>query len=317
MTAAARERGLRDASRRRAAPERRRRDRRPGRGARPPVRHRHALPLEGARLPARRACSPARRETIERAWREKHLFGGAMRQAGIVAAAGVYALDHHVDRLADDHARARRLAEGWHAAGLPVDLDQVETNFVQLDVGALGLDRADGARAAPRSGRRALVDDPPDDRPRGDASRRRRRGDRPRDRAGAPRRSGRVSPPEQARRAARPARRDRAVRAAHALDLAPRCSATARCSGARRSGRPTSSAGRTRPPEHAYRIGSITKTFTAVCILQLRDADGARPRRPPPRRTFPRCLRDPTVARCALAPERLAARAARARSGRR
>ena len=82
-------------------------------------------------------------ETIERAWREKHLFGGAMRQAGIVAAAGVYALDHHVDRLADDHARARRLAEGWDAAGLPVDLDQVETNFVQLDVAALDLGRDD------------------------------------------------------------------------------------------------------------------------------------------------------------------------------
>jgi threonine aldolase len=80
-------------------------------------------------------------ETIERAWREKHLFGGAMRQAGIVAAAGVYALEHNIDRLAEDHARARRLGEGWHAAGLPVDLDQVETNFVQLDVGALGLGR--------------------------------------------------------------------------------------------------------------------------------------------------------------------------------
>ncbi len=80
-------------------------------------------------------------ETIERAWREKHLFGGALRQAGIVAAAGIYALDHHVERLAEDHARARRLAEGWHAAGLPIDLDQVETNFVQLDVGALGLER--------------------------------------------------------------------------------------------------------------------------------------------------------------------------------
>lgn len=80
-------------------------------------------------------------ETIERAWREKHLFGGALRQAGIVAAAGIYAFDHHVERLAEDHARARRLAEGWHAAGLPVDLDQVETNFVQLDVGALGLER--------------------------------------------------------------------------------------------------------------------------------------------------------------------------------
>jgi len=80
---------------------------------------------------------------IERAWREKHLFGGAMRQAGIVAAAGVYALDHHVDRLVDDHARARRLATALVAAGVPIDLGQVETNFVQIDVVALGLDRSD------------------------------------------------------------------------------------------------------------------------------------------------------------------------------
>jgi threonine aldolase len=71
---------------------------------------------------------------------EKHRFGGAMRQAGIVAAAGVYAIEHNIERLADDHARARRLAEGWTAAGLPVDLELVQTNFVQLDVGALGLD---------------------------------------------------------------------------------------------------------------------------------------------------------------------------------
>lgn len=83
------------------------------------------------------------RGLIERAWREKHLFGGAMRQAGIVAAAGVYALDHHVRRLADDHARARRLAERVVAAGVTIDLDRVETNFVQIDVGLLGLDRDD------------------------------------------------------------------------------------------------------------------------------------------------------------------------------
>ena len=74
-------------------------------------------------------------ERMQEARRNKHLFGGAMRQAGIVAAAGVYALDRHVDRLADDHARARRLAEGLAAAGAAVDLDQVETNFVQLEVG--------------------------------------------------------------------------------------------------------------------------------------------------------------------------------------
>ena len=78
--------------------------------------------------------------------RGKHLFGGAMRQAGIVAAAGVHALEHHVDRLADDHARARRLAEAWHGAGVPVRLDAVETNFVQVDVAPLGL-TADEAMA--------------------------------------------------------------------------------------------------------------------------------------------------------------------------
>jgi threonine aldolase len=81
-------------------------------------------------------------ERIEAAWRGKFLFGGAMRQAGIVAAAAVYALDHHVDRLAEDHARARRLAEGLAAAGLPVDPQAVETNFVGLEVAPLGLDVA-------------------------------------------------------------------------------------------------------------------------------------------------------------------------------
>ena len=78
-------------------------------------------------------------ELMQRARIEKHRFGGAMRQAGIVAAAGVYALDHNVERLADDHARARRLAEGWAEVGLPVDLELVQTNFVQLDVASLGL----------------------------------------------------------------------------------------------------------------------------------------------------------------------------------
>ena len=56
-------------------------------------------------------------EAMREARRLKHLFGGAMRQAGIVAAAGVYALEHHVERLADDHARARRLAEGCSRPG--------------------------------------------------------------------------------------------------------------------------------------------------------------------------------------------------------
>ena len=83
-------------------------------------------------------------ERIERAWRQKFLFGGAMRQAGVVAAAAVYALDHHVDRLAEDHARARRLAEALAASGLPVDVGATETNFVAIELEPLGL-RADEA----------------------------------------------------------------------------------------------------------------------------------------------------------------------------
>jgi threonine aldolase len=78
-------------------------------------------------------------ERMAKARRYKHLFGGAMRQAGIVAAAGLYALGHNVERLAEDHAHARRLAEGLADAGLPVDLEQVETNFVQLDAARLGM----------------------------------------------------------------------------------------------------------------------------------------------------------------------------------
>jgi threonine aldolase len=91
------------------------------------------------------------RAHMAKARRMKHLFGGAMRQAGIVAAAGLHAFDHHVLRLAEDHANARRLAEGLAAAGLPVDLEQVETNFVLLDVGRFGL-RGDEAIARLRAG---------------------------------------------------------------------------------------------------------------------------------------------------------------------
>ena len=59
------------------------------------------------------------------------MLGGAMRQSGIIAAAGLYALDHHVERLADDHARARRLAEGLAALpGVELDPATVETNIV-------------------------------------------------------------------------------------------------------------------------------------------------------------------------------------------
>jgi threonine aldolase len=91
-------------------------------------------------------------ELMTRARRFKHLFGGAMRQAGIVAAAGVYAFEHNIDRLADDHARAKRLAEGLAEAGLPVDPDEVETNFVQLDVAPLDLTTAEALERLHQAG---------------------------------------------------------------------------------------------------------------------------------------------------------------------
>jgi threonine aldolase len=75
------------------------------------------------------------RELIDEAWRFKQMWGGAMRQAGIVAAAGLYALDHHVDRLADDHENARILADGLaELPGVELDPADVETNIVVFGV---------------------------------------------------------------------------------------------------------------------------------------------------------------------------------------
>ena len=68
---------------------------------------------------------------IERARRMRKMLGGGMRQAGVVAAAGLIALNEMVDRLAEDHANARRLAEGLQGLpGIDIDLSRVETNMV-------------------------------------------------------------------------------------------------------------------------------------------------------------------------------------------
>lgn len=83
------------------------------------------------------------KEFIDRAWRWKHAFGGAMRQSGILAAAGVYALRHNVERLAEDHANAKLLAdglatiEGVKLAGMP------ETNILFFDPSEAGVTPAD------------------------------------------------------------------------------------------------------------------------------------------------------------------------------
>lgn len=80
------------------------------------------------------------RAFIAEARRLKHRFGGAMRQAGIIAAAGLYALEHHVERLAQDHTNAQILARGLaEIRGIEIDVAHVETNLVFFDVAGTGL----------------------------------------------------------------------------------------------------------------------------------------------------------------------------------
>lgn len=72
---------------------------------------------------------------IDRAYRFRKMYGGGMRQAGVIAAAGIHALEHHVSRLADDHRRATRLAEALNRIdAVSVDLGRVHTNLVYFDL---------------------------------------------------------------------------------------------------------------------------------------------------------------------------------------
>lgn len=83
-------------------------------------------------------CGPA--EFIERARRWRKLLGGGMRQVGVIAAAGIIALETGVDRLAEDHANARLLAHGLdEIPGITVDLSGVQTNIVNFDSARLHL----------------------------------------------------------------------------------------------------------------------------------------------------------------------------------
>src|SRR3954469_893083 len=97
------------------------------------------------------ACLAGSAELIEEAWRFKQMMGGALRQAGIVAAAGLYALDHNVERLAEDHENAGALAEGIAALpGARIDPAKVETNIVIFEVedpaGVVAALRAEGVQ---------------------------------------------------------------------------------------------------------------------------------------------------------------------------
>ncbi len=86
-------------------------------------------------------------ELVARARRIRKRLGGAMRQAGVLAAAGIVALETMIDRLADDHANARRLAEGLaELPGLTLDMESVETNMVYVDCSGTGQSSAELAK---------------------------------------------------------------------------------------------------------------------------------------------------------------------------
>ncbi len=93
------------------------------------------------------------REFVAEAWRWKQRLGGAMRQSGMLAAAALHALDHHVERLADDHANARALAVGLAALpGIAIDVASVQTNLVYFDVAGTGRTAGEIAEALAAEG---------------------------------------------------------------------------------------------------------------------------------------------------------------------
>ena len=95
------------------------------------------------------------RELIERATRYRRMFGGAMRQTGIYAAAGLYALEHHRARLAEDHANARRIAERLAGSSrVEIDLATVQTNII---VFRLGVGAPDAATVVERARERGVL----------------------------------------------------------------------------------------------------------------------------------------------------------------
>ena len=99
-------------------------------------------------------------EFIARAVTMRHRVGGGVRQIGHMAAAGILALETMIDRLADDHANARRLAEAIHEVRPDIlDLHLVQTNIIYLDTNPLGIPAAELAAKLAERGVRALVSD--------------------------------------------------------------------------------------------------------------------------------------------------------------
>ena len=127
---------------------------RPGRRVRPARRHGQICFSKGLGC-AMGAILAGSEERMEEAWRLKFLFGGALRQAGVVAAAMLYALDHNVERLAEDHARAKRLAVGTRRRRPPGRRRRrPRRTSSAIDVASTGVDAGE-AQAADRGAGRA------------------------------------------------------------------------------------------------------------------------------------------------------------------
>jgi threonine aldolase len=94
---------------------------------------------------------------VEQAWVIRKQLGGGMRQSGVLAAAGLYALDHHVERLGEDHSNARILAERLvDVPGIRIDLAATQSNIVVIDVEGTGRNPAEIVRDAERRGVRII-----------------------------------------------------------------------------------------------------------------------------------------------------------------
>jgi threonine aldolase len=90
---------------------------------------------------------------IHRVHRFRKMFGGGMRQVGIIAAAGIYAIDHHFERLKEDHQNAKRLAVGLKEfKGVSIEPKYVETNIVIFDVANTGMTGSQVAEAMKKEG---------------------------------------------------------------------------------------------------------------------------------------------------------------------
>jgi threonine aldolase len=98
------------------------------------------------------------RDFIKRCRRYRKMYGGGMRQVGILAAAGIYALENHIERLGEDHKNARLFAEQVsQIPGIEIDMDTVQTNIVVMDIGALGIDSFQAVEKLQKNGCMVVV----------------------------------------------------------------------------------------------------------------------------------------------------------------